>query len=199
MRSENDLLQKLMISKKVMDIHNKMPRGGSGSYSVDIPEVEGFDVPNSKFEIPQEFLGESEMLLSTPPQKTNQPVTRDRIMSSKLPDEIKMLMIEHPIQQPDQMTGPSLSNDLIEKASRLMNLNTENKQVTPKKQPTQESPTGVNPKVLKQMIRETIEEVLGENGLLIESTSKTNDIFSFRVGEHIFEGKLTKIKKIVKK
>ena len=51
---------------------------------------------------------------------------------------------------------------------------------------------------LKSLIKETVREVLQENGLLVESTSKTNEIFSFRVGEHIFEGKLTKIKKVLK-
>jgi hypothetical protein len=50
--------------------------------------------------------------------------------------------------------------------------------------------------MLKDIIRETIEEVLGENGLLVESTSKTNDIFQFRGGSHIFEGKVTRIKKV---
>jgi hypothetical protein len=29
-------------------------------------------------------------------------------------------MIEHPIDQPNTMAGPTLSNDLIEAASRLM-------------------------------------------------------------------------------
>lgn len=52
------------------------------------------------------------------------------------------------------------------------------------------------PSDLKSIIRETIEEILGENGLLIESESKSNDIFSFRVGKHVFEGKITKIKKV---
>jgi hypothetical protein len=32
---------------------------------------------------------------------------------------------------------------------------------------------------------------------LIESTEKTNEQFSFRVGKHVFEGKVTKVKKIV--
>jgi hypothetical protein len=41
-----------------------------------------------------------------------------------------------------------------------------------------------------------VEDVLKENGLLVESTSRTNDLFTFKVGKHIFEGKLTKIKKI---
>ena len=46
------------------------------------------------------------------------------------------------------------------------------------------------------MINESINEALNENGLLIESTEKSNEIFSFKVGKHIFEGKVTKIKKI---
>jgi hypothetical protein len=41
-----------------------------------------------------------------------------------------------------------------------------------------------------------VEDVLKENGLLVEITSRTNDLFTFKVGKHIFEGKLTKIKKI---
>jgi hypothetical protein len=46
------------------------------------------------------------------------------------------------------------------------------------------------------MMREVVSEVLSENGLLVESVSKSNDVFSFRVGKHIFEGKVTKIKKV---
>ena len=46
------------------------------------------------------------------------------------------------------------------------------------------------------MIKEVVQEVLKENGLIVESTSKSNEVLSFRVGQHIFEGKITKIKKI---
>jgi hypothetical protein len=46
------------------------------------------------------------------------------------------------------------------------------------------------------MVRETVEEVLKENGLLVESTKKSNEQFKFRVGQHIFEGRVTKIRKI---
>jgi len=48
----------------------------------------------------------------------------------------------------------------------------------------------------KSIVRETVEEVLSENGLLTESTSKSNEVFSFKVGNHRFEGKVTKIVKI---
>jgi hypothetical protein len=49
---------------------------------------------------------------------------------------------------------------------------------------------------LKEMIREAVRDVLSENGMITESVSKTNDVFTFRVGKHIFEGKVTKIKKV---
>jgi hypothetical protein len=95
--------------------------------------------------------------------------TKDRIMSSKLPDEIKRLMIEHPIAQPSSMGGSSvLSNDLIEKASRLMkndvanNVDPFKKQKQPIQEYTKPQNTGLNvdKNTLKDMIRETIEEVL---------------------------------------
>jgi DUF917 family protein len=52
------------------------------------------------------------------------------------------------------------------------------------------------PSDLKKMIKEAVRETLKEQGLIAESTEKTNEIFSFKVGKHIFEGKITKVKKI---
>jgi hypothetical protein len=47
-------------------------------------------------------------------------------------------------------------------------------------------------------MKEVVQEVLKENGLLTESETKSNEVFKFRVGQHIFEGKLVKVKKIAK-
>ena len=121
----------------------------------------------------------------------------------KLPDEIKRLMMEHPIEQPTMgmaSTNPTLSNELIEKASRLMNTNAAGNKVggTSQKQQPQSTGTGLSSQQIRQIVRETVEEVLGENGLLTEGSEKSNQVFSFRVGEHVFEGKVTKIKKIKK-
>jgi hypothetical protein len=203
MQNENDLIQKLMVSKKIMEKHNTMGRGQSGSSTYTIPQVESFDSPAAKYNIPNEFMSESQTATISQAPKIPQAATKDKIMSSKLPDEIKMLMIEHPIQQPNSMAGPSISNELFEKAARLMTTNAKGEQVgTPirKKEHIQEGieEIGLGSSNLKQLIKETIKEVLSESGLLIESVSKTNEVFSFRVGEHIFEGKLTKVKKIAK-
>jgi hypothetical protein len=199
MQNENDLLQKLMVSKKIMDKHNEVPRG-QVRQNIPVGMGDDYEAPTPKYNIPQEM-----MMESTPKQlpTNNQPLTQDRILHSKLPDEIKRLMIEHPIQQPSTMGGgTTLSNDLIEKAARLMNNDVANNvsPYQPKKEIQESlkshSTTNIDKNMLKDIIRETIEEVLGENGLLVESTSKSNDVFQFRVGSHIFEGKVTKIKKI---
>lgn len=190
---QNDLIQKLMISKKIMDRHNQMPRGNSSGMdmsSFSAPMVEQYDAPSASYNIPQEFLSESQIA-----KTTNQVPTKDKIINSKLPDEIKRLMLEHPIQQPNSMSGPTLSNDLVEAASRLMkqdkNFPQQSKQQS-KTLPTQQ----FNMNEIKSVIRETMEDILKENGLLIESISKSNEQIKFQVGEHIFEGKVTKIKKI---
>jgi hypothetical protein len=193
MNSENDLIQKLMVSKKIMDRHNQMPRGNSSGIdtsSFSAPMVEQYEAPSASYNIPQEFL--SETPISRP---TTQIPTKDKIINSKLPDEIKRLMLEHPIQQPNNMGGPTLSNDLVEAASRLMKQDKNFPQQT--KQQSKPLPTQqFNMNEIKSVIRETMEDILKENGLLIESTSKSNEQIKFQVGEHIFEGKVTKIKKI---
>jgi hypothetical protein len=191
MKTEQDLISKLMISKKIMEKHNTMGRANSQNTTIERPEVETYEAPSAKYNLPEEYLQETSY---TP--KNNQPVTEDRIMSSKLPDEIKKLMIEHPINQPSHTTSPTLSNELVDKAARLMNVksNGDNSNETTKR--TQQSQPNFSNQELKQMIRETIQEVLSENGLLMESTTKTNEVFTFKVGTHQFEGKLTKIKKL---
>lgn len=198
MNSEQELLQKLMVSKKIMERHNTMGRGNS-SGGISTPMVENYEPVNATYNLPQEFLQEE----SRPTVIPQGPPTADRIAKSKLPDEIKRLMMEHPIEQPNMGLGgsPTLSNDLVEKAARLMNTKANGDVISETKSPkpqTQQSIPGLSKNQLKELMRETIEEVLGENGLLTESETKSNDVIKLKIGEHIFEGKLTKIKKVSK-
>lgn len=195
MRTENDLIQKLMVSKKIMDKHNEIPRGQSSEYSSTIttPTLENYEAPKAVYNIPEDYVP------NEIPQTTNNVITEEKIKNSRLPDEIKRLMIEHPISQPNNLTSPTLSNELVEKASRLMGTNkkslNEEKQLKRTLSQTLETQQ-INKSEIANIVRETVEEVLRENGLLIESTQKTKDNFTFKVGQHIFEGKLTKIKKV---
>jgi len=206
----DQLIQKLMISKKIMDRHDEMGRGTSSSNSVSSsrPIVEDFDMPQVKYNIPQEFLQEQAApqspYLSELPRENTKPVgtpSVDAIKNSKLPDEIKRLMMEHPISQP-QAPQVTLSNDLIEKASRLMKSDSHNyipESAKPKQTASVQKPitnTNIDYKVIQKMIEEAVNNALKENGLLVESSEKSSEAFSFRVGKHIFEGRVTKIKKV---
>jgi len=195
MSAEDDFIKKLMVSKAIMEKHKQMPRAGEGTRVINTPMVENYDTPQATYNLPQEMVQEA----SVPQQQSRQPMTQDRIMSSKLPDEIKQLMIEHPIAQPNSMGGPTLSNDLIDKAARLMNTDPSGKQIgTPVQRQQRQVVTEstVDNSSLRAMLKEVVKEVLTENGILSESTQKTNETFSFKVGKHLFEGNVTKIKKL---
>ena len=221
MTNEDELIQKLMVSKQIMQKHNTIGRGGVRNVDYSTPEVQDYEAPKATYNIPQEYMNESMTmghmqtddinypLLSESAMneknltKTYSPAPSERIMSSKLPDAIKQLMIEHPIHQPSNSLtgGNTLSPELIEKASRLMNSNAKGEQPT-QKRPVQEQPQtpryNVSADDIRDIVRETVQDVLKENGLLVESTKKSDEVFKFSVGQHIFEGKVTKVKKIVR-
>jgi hypothetical protein len=206
MNSEAELLQKLMISKKIMEKHNDIGRGNARNItsqeSYSSPMVESYEAIPATYNLPQEFLEEQRPVQ----QVNNQVPLEDRISNSKLPDDIKRLMMEHPIQQPTMGMGTNavLSNELVEKASRLMNANAKGDVVNESRtrrqvqsQPSQPT-SSLSAQQIKDIVRETMEEVLSENGLLVESESKSGEMFKFRVGQHLFEGKVLKVKKMAK-
>lgn len=198
MGAEQDLIQKLMISKQIMDKHNGMSRNQVQGNVLTSPMVEEFTPVQGNYNISEDLLSESSV---TPTKVNTELPTSDRILNSRLPDEIKKLMMEHPIQQPNMgvQTGSVLSNELVEKASRLMNTNAKGDSLQQPNKPQQQINESLpNTNSLRNIIRETMEEVLKENGLLVESESKSNDLFKFRVGDHIFEGKIVRVKKVSK-
>ena len=184
----NDLMQRLAISKKIMDKHNEVPRGNS---LASLPITENV---NANYNIPQDAIEQPKI------QETisTKPISQEAVLNSKLPDEIKRLMIENPIVQP-QMGGPVLSDELIEGASRLMKKN--GQQQTQKV--IQESNHTSNDdlkQMIRDVVRDTVRDVVKEElqsaGLLSENSQNTNEVLSLRVGKHIFEGKVLKIKKV---
>lgn len=200
MNSEAELLQKLMISKKIMEKHNDIGRGQTKNMAINQetinrPTVDDFQPLPATYNIPQEYIQEQP---NTNYQFNNNIPIEQKISNSKLPDEIKKLMLEHPIQQPSMgvPSGAVLSEELVEKANRLMN-------TSPKKQVQESTPNtqttknqSLNYSEIKDIIRETVQDVLYENGLLVESEKNASEMFKFRVGQHVFEGKVTKIRKI---
>jgi len=206
-------MEKLALSKAIMDkadgikSSNSLNGGLPPTSLQQLNAPETFNIPNVKYNIPSEFLGESQQrnqpFVSNEPRENTKPVgvpTVDAIKNSKLPDEIKRLMMEHPIAQPQSQTT-TISNELIEKASRLMKKNEgsyipESAKPKQQTQQTQSSTSGIDYNLIKKMINESVNEALHENVLITESYEKSNEVFTFKVGKHVFEGKVTKIKKL---
>ena len=210
MGAAEELMQRLAVSKKIMEKTEGIQRGSVDPMRMNTPMVEDFQPVQGTYNIPQEFLPEN----STPKGSydPSKPMDVDRIKNSKLPDEIKKLMIEQPIVQPSSMNGGSvISNDIIEGAQRLMNINSNTtvqqpqnvKDMTPKQ--SQQSSSNFNMNEMKSMIRDVVrdtvrdvvKEELKDAGMMVESTTDSNEIIQFKVGKHIFVGKVTKVKKVV--
>lgn len=194
--NEQELMQKLALSKAIMNKTETIKRG-QVSDPISPIGLEEFSMPNVKYNLPQELLENTH--IPTPQTNPAKPVgvpTVEAIKNSKLPDEIKKLMIEHPIAQPSMATNPTLSDELVERATRLMKTNeVHTASSSSKKQNVSESSSSIDYNKIQKMIENAVNKALKENGMVAESTEKTNEVFSFRVGKHIFEGKLTKIKK----
>ena len=193
----NDLMAKLAISKKIMDKHQEISRGNAnGTVNYNAPMVENYEAVPATYNIPQEYAAETTLSEVSQPELP----TQDRILNSKLPDEIKQLMIENPIAQASLPgTTNVLSNEIIEGAQKLMG-------TTPKKQnqPQSNNASGIDMNALKTMIRDTVRdtvrdvvrEELSKSGMIVENEQKTNEQLTLKVGKHLFEGRVTKIKKI---
>lgn len=184
------LMQKLAVSKKIMDKHNEIPRTGSGGAprvnTNTLPMEEG--VPMMSQQPTQE--------MSRVAMSENKEITKSKIMSSNLPDEIKKLMIENPIERPVMNT--SISDDVIEGATRLMGNNRPTQQIN-----VLES-TGLDTNGLKQMIRDivrdtvrdVVKEELSSFKEIVTENKKTNENLKLTVGKHVFEGRVTSMKKL---
>jgi len=204
MANEMDLMQRLAVSRKIMEKTEQIKRGDVINVN---PSVQNFEPVNGTYNLPEELLAENAQTTYHDPTR---PLEQDRIMNSKLPDEIKRLMIEQPIVQPNSTAGATLSNEVIEGAQRLMKKEgfTEQKQI-PKKQETnkineQTSNTNLSEmrNMIRDVVRDTVRDVVREElkdaGMLVQSTIHTNETIQFKVGNTLFVGKVTKIKNLEK-
>ena len=133
----------------------------------------------------------------------------DRIQSSKLPDAIKQLMVEHPI--PEVNFQNSLPDSLIEGVSEKMKKlgglpeASLNKNTSTRTKSTRTNSTNNNSKIkssdLKNIIRKTIIETIDElidekiNDRLSES-KKLNESLQLVVGNTVFRGNIISTKKL---
>lgn len=180
--SSNDLMQKLVNAKKLMN-------------KVDTGDYERGHVNESMLLSDPSELMESQEL----PQQTNtRPAgtpSADKIQNSKLPDAIKKAMMENPI--PQISLSESLDMDFVKGAKRLM----EQEGVqTKKSQPQQRQSvsSNIDMNAIAILIENTVRKVMDEklNQILTASTtSSINENLVLKVGDSIFKGKITGVNK----
>lgn len=190
--NENDLMQKLVNAKKVM---NKVDGGDYSTGNIN-PSI----VTSSP-----EVVMESQAPIQ--PRNVSSPVVNeDKINNSKLPDAIKQAMIKNPIPTMDEISlNETLDMSFVKNAKALMEREGLS---TPKTQPIQQqvikqqpSPTAMTEDI-KHLIRETIKDTLEEivdkklNLLLTaQQTASINENLVLKVGDSIFKGKITGVNK----
>jgi hypothetical protein len=188
--SSNDLMMKLVNAKKVM---NKVDSGNYSKGNID-ESIIGSD--------PEELMRSQSPKTETQQSRPVQaPINEDKINSSKLPDAIKRAMIENPI--PQISLNDSLDMDFIEGAKKLMV-----KEGLASKQPNQptQQRTNVTPNqfngdiaaIIRETIKDTLEEIVDRKLELILNASKTasiNENLVLKVGDSIFKGKITGVNK----
>jgi hypothetical protein len=182
--SQNDLMQRLVQAKKVM---NKVD---GGNYE------RGHVNENMLMSSPEELMNNHEQPQISRPVNNGQ-VNVERIQNSKLPDAIKKAMMENPIQQIS--LNDTLDMDFIKGAKRLM----EQEGVGPKKsQPQQRQQASSNSNVdmnaIATLIENTVRKVMDEKLNQILSAQQTQTISEnlvLKVGDSIFKGKITGVNK----
>lgn len=191
--SPDELAQKLVNSRKVMQ---KVSTGEFERGNIDESSI----ISNDETPIMTEGLNQME---SMPRQniKPPQPMSVEKIQQSKLPDAIKKAMIENPIPQITMNDG--LDINLAAKAKRLMEqdgLSTKsgNKPAPISRNPTKDGGTSqINESKLEKLIENVLRKVLDEKLTQILSAQQLqtiNENLVLKVGDSIFQGKITKVK-----
>ena len=183
--SQNDLMQRLVQAKKVM---NKVETGDfeKGAVNGDILRVSPEEIPQA----------------SLPKQQVP---NVQRIQESKLPDAIKKAMIENPI--PQISLTDSLDLNFVEKTKRLMESEgVATKKGQPSKSSSQSSSTQYNSSdmvkqltpIIENIVRKTVMEIMDTklNQLLTaQQTMSINENLVLKVGDSVFKGKITGVNK----
>lgn len=180
--TQNDLMQKLVHAKKVMN-------------KVDGGDFERGHVNENTLRSPDEMMSQS-----TPTQIKSPVVDENKIRNSKLPDVIKQAMIENPI--PQIALTDSLDMDFVKGARALM----EKEGLSSPKQPS--NPTAITVSnndlmsqltpLIENIVRKTVTEIMDtklNQILTAQQTASINENLVLKVGDSIFKGKITGVNK----
>lgn len=191
--TSNDLMQKLVNAKKVM---NKVDSGNYERGNIDEAALmRGSD--DGDYSQMNEY---QETPLDATKLMPKGAPTPDRISQSKLPDAIKKAMMENPI--PQISLSETIDMDFVKGAKRLMEQEGVGKsQPQQRKQQPQQNyvpSSNIDMNAIAVLIENTVRKVMDEklNQILTaQTTSSINENLVLKVGDSIFKGKITGVNK----
>lgn len=179
----DELAERLAMSRKIM-------------HKVDTDTFERGNIDESKIISEDSTIIEDEkpIPLETISKYKTEAINENKIKESKLPDTIKQAMLEHPIPQISLNDGLDL--DLVKKVKKIM----ENDGSLPKSSQSSKGSSfsnQINETKLEKLIENAVRKVLDEkiNQILAAQQLGTiNENLVLKVGDSIFQGKITGVK-----
>jgi hypothetical protein len=186
----DELSMKLANSKKIM---KKVDSGNyeKGNINQDVLNKAPEELMENGFEL------KNVAPVSSAVKRPVGTATPEKINNSKLPESIKRAMIENPI--PQISLNDTIDMDFVAKTKRLMEQD-EPKQSTQTRQVTQVSSKDFEAKlipIIENIIRKTLDEIVDKKLtqiLTAYQTASINENLVLKVGNSIFQGKITNVK-----
>ena len=174
------LQQSLINAKKVM---NKVDSGNVTKGNISLPQGDINEaisqIPNN---IPQLPNVNTDMASARKDLSPKASITEEKILNSKLPENIKKLMIENPIPDVPMGSSMGLSDDFLSGVKDAMSKQDIPTSTTQKRTVLESNtPTATKSKItkssLKSIIKESVKELVNES---VNMKTDTNENFSFR-------------------
>lgn len=187
--SADELAMRLVNSKKIMQ------KVDTGNYEKGNINEEFLSSPEPNPVIDDEMPPSKSTLKQSVSKLKATAISSEKINQSKLPDAIKQAMIEHPI--PQITLNDSLDMDFVQKAKNLMERDGTLTNASKSAKSIQQLNLTELEKKLTPIIENVIRKVLDEKLtqiLTAQQLGTINENLVLKVGDSIFQGKITGVK-----
>lgn len=199
--SENQLIENLVKAKQVMaKVSDGDYEKGNINEAALVDDSESYNVGDQLLQT------ETEAPLDQSTMSNLPPVNEERINNSNLPESIKEAMRKHPIQQ--IKLDDSLNMDFVERTKKIMEQEgVSTKTKTSQRRSTQpQNVSSINENtlttiitpIIENIIRKTLDDIVDtklNQILTAHKTATINENLVLKVGNSIFQGKITNVSK----
>ena len=192
----NQLQESLLKAKAVMNKSDGITPGSVSKSSMGTPSLQTPNVPPVSNNFNQESI--TNMVNENKSVAAPRTVTPEAVKNSNLPDDIKKLMIDHPI--PTVKLGANVPDALIEGVAEKMksmgmpsrpktnNTTTHSTKTSTTKKITSR---GLN-MMIKKVVSESLDELIEQKiKSVISESRETSDTIQIVIGNTVLEGKIT--------